>query len=93
MKKTSSKLLFWCWVTIASILITFWWFNSIYIVPFSEYLWSQYNQLLGGQKPGLASDLEFLTVITASAIFIGFFTRLATWVVKHAKNTSANGGC
>jgi len=85
MNRISSKLLFWCWVIIASVLITYWWFNSIHAIPFSEFLWSQYNQLFEGQKPGIASDLEFLTVITGAAIIIGFLTRLTSWAIKQAK--------
>jgi len=85
MSKIFSKLLFWCWVIIASILITYWWFNSIHAIPFSESLWSQYNKLFGGQKPGVASDLEFLTVIIGAAIIIDFITGLTSWAIKQAR--------
>jgi len=85
MNRISSKLLFYCWVIIASVLTTYWWFNSIHAIPFSEFLWSQYNQLLGGQKPGIASDLEFLTVIIGATIIVGFITRLTSRVVKHVR--------
>jgi hypothetical protein len=85
MKKKSTKLFFWGWVIIASILITLWWFNSIHAISLSEYLWSEYNQIFGGQKPGLASDLEFLTVITIAAIIIGFLTRLTFWTIKKTR--------
>jgi len=85
MNRLSSNLLFWCWVIIASILVTYWWFNSIYTIQFSESLWSQYNQLFEGQRPGVASDLEFVTVITGAIIIIGFLTRLTSWAIKRAR--------
>ncbi|MEO0444299.1 MAG: hypothetical protein AAFZ92_11280 [Pseudomonadota bacterium] len=81
MKKKHSKLLFWGWVITATIMATFWWFNSIYAVPFSEFLWTQYNRLLGGQKPGLSSDLEFLTVIAGAAVISGFLAWLVSLLV------------
>ena len=66
----------------AAFSTTYWWFNDIHAIPLSEYLWSQFNQLFKGQKPGLASDLEFLTVFAGGLIIIS----LATWLVLQVVN-------
>jgi len=56
--------------------MTFWWFNDALFIPTSESLWTAYNQLLGGNNPGLASDLEFITVLLGSIIATGSITWL-----------------
>lgn len=46
--------------------LTYVWFNTILLVPLSERVWTFYNDLLGGENPGGASDLELLTVLLGS---------------------------
>jgi hypothetical protein len=77
MKQASQRIIRWVIILIASLAATYWWFNDARFVPFSEALWSRYNQLFAGQRPGLASDLEFLTVLLGSAILAG----MATWAI------------
>jgi hypothetical protein len=62
MTKKFNEVIFWVGVLIAAVFLTYGWFNSPLSVPLSEYIWSTYNQLFDGRNPGLASDLEFLTV-------------------------------
>ena len=63
--------------TIASaLLLTYCWHNDIHAIPFSEALWSFYNQLFDGQKPGLASDLEFITVLLGALLIAGIIAKL-----------------
>ena len=48
------------------------WFGSAYAASFSEALWTQINHLLGGQNPGLASDLELIFILAISfALSVG----------------------
>ena len=58
-------------IVAASLGLTYGWFNSPYTVPLSESLWSIYNQLFEGQRPGLATDLEFVTVLIGTLIIAG----------------------
>jgi hypothetical protein len=53
---------------IAAILFTYAWYNTFFLIAFSESLWSLFNSILGGDKPGGASDLEFLTVLIGSSV-------------------------
>ena len=48
-----------------SCLLTGGWFAS----PFSERYWTWLNNLLGGQQPGLASDIELITTLLVSSVF------------------------
>lgn len=74
MQKTKT-IFFFLWIILCSLLITYYWFNNIYTINFSQIIWSFYNNLFGGQKPSLATDLEFLTII-----FISFFM---TYILSH----------
>lgn len=60
------------WLTALTILgglgLTLLWFNLTVFIPFSERLWTFFNDRLGGQDPGLASDLEFLSVLSGAAL-------------------------
>jgi hypothetical protein len=68
---------------IAAILFTYAWYNTLLLIAFSESLWSLFNSVLGGDMPGVASDLEFLTVLIGSGVLfyglmrgaISIFTR------------------
>jgi hypothetical protein len=71
MKGSKQKFVLWATVVVASLGVTYWWFNDSRIAPFSESLWSLYNGLFAGQRPGLATDLEFLTVLLGSILVVG----------------------
>jgi len=64
---------FFLWLFAATYALTHLWFDSLISIPFSERLWTFYNDLLGGERPGIASDMELLTVL-AIAIGISYMT-------------------
>lgn len=46
---------------------TYSWYNALALAWPSEKLWTFFNTLLGGTRPGYASDMEFVTVLLGSA--------------------------
>lgn len=81
MSPSMQRLIFWIVVIALSSGATYAWFNDSLFAPFSEQLWSFYNALLDGQKPGVASNLEFFTVLLGSLIIFwatGCLIRLLT---------------
>jgi hypothetical protein len=57
-------------------LLTWAWYHTLVLVPASEWLWTCFNSLFGGSDPGLAYDLEFLTVATLALV--------ASWLMAGA---------
>ena len=50
--------------------------------PFSERLWTALNRLVGGQAPGVASDLELLLVFSVGAVFTGTVLALGSRAMR-----------
>jgi len=51
------------WLVACTGGFTYWWYNSLLAMPLSEELWTWFNGWFDGQRPGVASDLEFVAVI------------------------------
>jgi hypothetical protein len=68
--KKNRKIIGLIFVVVVALGLTYGWFNSPYTVPLSEPLWSTYNKIFDGQRPGLATDLEFVTVLVGSLIVV-----------------------
>lgn len=51
------------WLVAGTCGFTYWWYNSRLAMPLSEKLWTWFNGWFDGQRPGVASDLEFVVVI------------------------------
>ncbi|MCE2744782.1 MAG: hypothetical protein LW710_02610 [Burkholderiales bacterium] len=67
--KWAARLLKGTVVLIVTFLLTQWWMGTIW----SERYWTWLNHLLGGQRLGLASDVELVTVlIFAASVSSGF---------------------
>ncbi len=49
-------------------LTTYLWYNVSIFQGLSERLWTVYSKIDDGQNPGLASDLEFITVFGCSLV-------------------------
>lgn len=49
-------------------VFTYAWYNTVFFIPYSEWLWGVFNQWFDGQKPGYASDLEFVSVFLGSGL-------------------------
>ena len=62
---------------IMALAFTFIWFNVIFFIPFSETLWSYFNHILGEGSPGLASDLEIVSVLLVSLIVFYLLIHIA----------------
>lgn len=66
--KIMQRLLATGMATLLTYLITRWWLGT----PWSELTWTWLNQRLGGQRPGLASDIELIAVLAcALAVSVG----------------------
>ncbi|HEY0843906.1 MAG TPA: hypothetical protein VGE12_00960 [Noviherbaspirillum sp.] len=57
------RLLTALWLVTGSCGFTYWWYNSLLAMPLSEGLWTWFNRWFDGQRPGIASDLEFIVVV------------------------------
>jgi len=60
------------WLIAGTCGFTYWWYNSLLAMPLSEGVWTWFNGWFDGQRPGVASDLEFVVVVG-----IGFGSALA----------------
>lgn len=56
------RLLTFLWLVTGTCGFTYWWYNSLLAMPLSEELWTWFNGWFDGQRPGTASDLEFIVV-------------------------------
>ena len=61
--KWAARLLKGTVVLVSTFFLTQWWMKTIW----SERYWTWLNQLLGGQRLDLASDIELLTVLIFAA--------------------------
>ncbi len=69
-------------VLFLTFIMTKWWLGTAW----SERYWTWLNHLLGGQRLGLAADVELVTILMlALAISIGFFY-FFTWLLSHLKS-------
>jgi hypothetical protein len=75
--------------SVGAVAFTYAWYNTLLFVPFSERLWSLFNLVLGGDKPGWASDLEFLTVIAGSGIVCYSAARFVTRTLMRHRSPRA----
>lgn len=80
MKGPKQKLRVGTMVVVASLGITYCWFHLPLAAPMSEWLWSLYNKVFGGQHPGWATDLEFLTVLLGSVLMVSS----VAWIIGRA---------
>ncbi|NML15275.1 hypothetical protein [Azohydromonas caseinilytica] len=91
MKKAVLKRILCAALSIAGALfLTYWWHNDIRAIPFSEALWSFHNQIFDGQKPGLASDLEFITVLLGALLITGIIAELLLQIFGNSKASRRN---
>ena len=51
------------WLVVGTCGFTYWWYNSLLAIPLSDAVWTWFNEWFEGQRPGVASDLEFVVVI------------------------------
>lgn len=67
--KWTARLLKVTVVLVSTFFLTQWWMGTVW----SERYWTWLNHLFGGQRLGLASDVELLTVlIVAASVFSSF---------------------
>lgn len=57
------RLLTVLWFLAVTCGFTYWWYNSLLAIPLSEGVWTWFNDWFDGQRPGIASDLEFMVVV------------------------------
>lgn len=62
---------------VGALAITYAWYNALALAWLSEKLWTLFNTLLGGTRPGYAADLEFVTVFLGSTCLLFFASRAA----------------
>lgn len=89
--KYASRLLKVFLVLLLTYFITRWWLATAW----SERYWTWLNSLFGGQKLGLASDVELVTVLMLSVLFSVFVVILAsktlTFVQEKANKSLKRG--
>jgi hypothetical protein len=65
-------------VLVSTFFLTQWWMRTIW----SERYWTWLNQLLGGQRLGLASDIELVTVLIVAASVSSAFLYLVVKIFR-----------
>jgi hypothetical protein len=69
--KTRQLLLLVALSIVGGVFATYSWFSFGFFIPFSERLWSFFNGLMQPAPPGVASDLEILSVFLIGALMTG----------------------
>jgi hypothetical protein len=69
-------------VLVSTFFLTQWWMGTVW----SERYWTWLNNLFGGQRLGLASDVELVTILifaaSVSSGFLYFATRASRFLKK-----------
>lgn len=80
--KYTSRLVKVTVVLFSTYLLTQWWMGTVW----SERYWTWLNNLFGGQRLGLASDVELVTILifaaSVSSGFLYFATRASRFLKK-----------
>lgn len=72
------------WLLAGACGFTYWWYNSLLAMPLSEGLWTWFNAWFDGQRPGIASDLEFIAVVVAGFIIAYIATKAMTALARRS---------
>jgi len=72
------------WLVAATCGFTYWWYNSLLAIPLSEGLWTWFNGWFDGQRPGTASDLEFVVVLGVGFIVAYVVSKAVTKVAQRS---------